>query len=91
MIDVVAEQPVDQIGDVLVLREEDVAADVVAEAVLPEGPAQPAWHRLLLQHLARVPEETLQRESTDAAAENPDVHHSLLVTAFKRTAPSEFA
>src|SRR5439155_20108887 len=71
----VAQEAVDGIVDVLVLREEDVAAEVEAEAVLPEGAAQPARHRRPLQHLGGMPEEAVQGQAADPAAENADVHH----------------
>ena len=74
MVDVIAQDAVDHLGHMLMLGEQDVATDVVAESVLPESPAQSAWRIVLLQHLARVPEESLQRQAADAATEDPDVH-----------------
>ena len=86
VIDIVAEQPVDQIGDVLVFREEDVAADRRSRSRPSRTSGRAPRSRVLFQHFARVPEKSLQGEPADAAAENADVHESHLMPAFKKTA-----
>src|SRR5262249_49639016 len=77
VVDVVAEQAIDDVVHVLMFGEKDVAAQVKAVAVLPEGTAQTARHRGPLQHLGGVPQEAVQRQAADAAAQDADVHRSL--------------